>query len=118
MTLVLDIPRRRGPKRKPCGTFARYQGGCRCDACTVANRLEWRRKRDMKDEPKYPGTGPHGTVKRGYQGCPCALCVAAVKRPVVKRPPLAATRYRCRCGQLHQTPMASTCDCGHPIGWA
>jgi hypothetical protein len=67
----------------------------------------------------YADRWPHGSVQRYWHGCDCVRCSAKKHDvAVTTRPQLLVTRYRCRCGQLHQTPIPKTCGCGQPIGWA
>lgn len=67
----------------PCGTYARYQRGCRCDRCKNASReyMAWWRSRAVLGR----GDERHGTIN-GYDnfGCRCAACRAAhqASRPV------------------------------------
>ncbi|RBO71658.1 hypothetical protein DSP71_15255 [Microbacterium sp. H6] len=65
-------------QRHSCGTVASYQRGCRCDACTEANR---ERHRDtvakMREKGLSPGDPRHGTLG-AYRNwaCRCDACRA------------------------------------------
>lgn len=58
------------------GTMARYERGCRCEACTTASHLY--RKHEMDSKKK---SGDYLRIKHGSQamlaiGCLCTACIA------------------------------------------
>lgn len=70
-----------GPKPKPLrhGTRYAYVRGCRCDACTTANRMDtYAARRLYRRQEKDPNDPRHGSINfyRNY-GCRCDRCRAA-----------------------------------------
>lgn len=63
-------------QRFPCGTYASYGRGCRCEECRDANTEKQRvTVRKMREKGLPPGDARHGT-DGGYRnwGCRCKPC--------------------------------------------
>jgi hypothetical protein len=83
-------------RRPPCGTLAKYDRGCRCDACRAATRqasADWRRtirgrlsvqtshtQSRAKAQTAAPDRIPHGLS--GYLNylCKCEVCTTAARK--------------------------------------
>jgi len=59
------------------GTRARYQAGCRCDACTAANAAYWQRRTAERRQLLAEGCDVEHGKRSTYinWGCRCATCV-------------------------------------------
>jgi hypothetical protein len=73
----------------PHGSHARYVAGCRCQACTAANRVYHAgRKRQRKAYVAVngmPDSVVHGYSTYANWGCRCAVCRAAWSAYTSKR---------------------------------
>jgi hypothetical protein len=125
-------PRRSGkPPAKIHGTYAEWHRGCRCGACTRANR-DYQRGYRAKTRPpcrkalaseltrsRRAPTG-HGSLARAKAGCECPRCSEALVTEEAKRNPNGPPRWRCACDAYRVNPgEALVCGgCGQPTPWA
>jgi len=69
---------RKKSRLRPCGTFARYNSGCRCAKCRRANAKRHAEQRVRRKSSHSVDTIPHGASGYVNYGCECDVCRDAV----------------------------------------
>jgi hypothetical protein len=106
----------------PCGTWASYRRGCRCESCTAANRDRQRAVSEAKGTRRVPAPCGTRSARRRHAAADetCETCAPGTKKPAPCGGHVARQRHKRRgetcttCENAYKTNYRHTAPCGTP----